>query len=235
MNHLYLHLESTKFLHLPIPSLLYDRQKPWWQQILDPNGEFVNKWNRIFLGTSLIALFIDPLFFFLPKLQTDCMEIDVSLAVVLMALRTIVDLFSVLLIAMKFRTSYVAPSSRIFGRGELVLDPRRIAFRYLKTDFVIDLTAALPIPQVSGSWILFISFLSILVARTCPIVSSMKGGYVTISSLSRSLFLSVSPTFEMFAKTIFVSALYTCSRQQSQCGLLSTGIGHASNPKRREG
>ncbi|KAL3529562.1 hypothetical protein ACH5RR_008884 [Cinchona calisaya] len=147
MNHLYLHLESTKFLYLPIPSLLYDRQKPWWQQILDPNGVFVNKWNRIFLGTALIALFIDPLFFFLPMIGRDCMLIDVKLAVTIMSLRTIVDLFSVLQIAMKFRTSYIAPSSRIFGKGDLVLDPRKIAFRYLKTDFVIDLTAALPIPQ----------------------------------------------------------------------------------------
>lgn len=50
---------------------------------------------------------------------------------------------------MKFRTAFVAPNSRIFGRGELVMDAREIARRYLKSDFVIDLAATLPLPQVS--------------------------------------------------------------------------------------
>lgn len=50
---------------------------------------------------------------------------------------------------MKFRTAFVAPSSRVFGRGELVMDAREIATRYLKTDFVIDFAAMLPLPQVS--------------------------------------------------------------------------------------
>lgn len=49
---------------------------------------------------------------------------------------------------MKFRTAYVAPTSRVFGRGELVMDPRAIARRYLGSDFVIDLAATLPLPQI---------------------------------------------------------------------------------------
>lgn len=49
---------------------------------------------------------------------------------------------------MKFRTAYVAPNSRVFGKGELVMDPWMIAMRYLKSDFVVDLAAALPIPQI---------------------------------------------------------------------------------------
>ncbi|KAJ6758733.1 CYCLIC NUCLEOTIDE-GATED ION CHANNEL 15-RELATED-RELATED [Salix koriyanagi] len=35
-----------------------------------------------------------------------------------------------------------------FGRGELVMDPELIARRYLKSDFFIDLIAALPLPQI---------------------------------------------------------------------------------------
>lgn len=42
----------------------------------------------------------------------------------------------------------MSPSSRSFGRGELVMDAREIRSRYFKTDFVIDLAAALPLPQV---------------------------------------------------------------------------------------
>ena len=51
---------------------------------------------------------------------------------------------------MKFRTAFVAPNSRVFGRGELVMDAKEIAMRYLKSDFVIDLAAALPLPQVGA-------------------------------------------------------------------------------------
>ncbi|KAJ9702875.1 hypothetical protein PVL29_004563 [Vitis rotundifolia] len=50
--------------------------------------------------------------------------------------------------AVKFRTAYVSPSSRVFGRGELVMDPKEIARRYLKSDFFIDLVATLPLPQI---------------------------------------------------------------------------------------
>ncbi|KHN18240.1 Putative cyclic nucleotide-gated ion channel 18 [Glycine soja] len=49
---------------------------------------------------------------------------------------------------MKLRTAFVAPNSRIFGRGELVMDAREIAMRYLKSDFVIDLAATIPLPQI---------------------------------------------------------------------------------------
>lgn len=48
---------------------------------------------------------------------------------------------------MKFRTAFVAPSSRGLGRGELVMDAHTIAMRYLKSDFIIDLAATLPLPQ----------------------------------------------------------------------------------------
>lgn len=49
---------------------------------------------------------------------------------------------------MKFRTAFVAPSSRGLGRGELVMDAHTIAMRYLKSDFIIDLAATLPLPQI---------------------------------------------------------------------------------------
>ncbi|CAA2989091.1 probable cyclic nucleotide-gated ion channel 16 [Olea europaea subsp. europaea] len=158
------HRESTKLLqHLPLPkpsSLIYGNNQPWWCQILDPNGEIVTKWNQIFLVTSLIALFVDPLFFYLPNIRAEsCMYTDFALAIIVILVRSIVDLFSALQILMKFRTSYVATSSRVFGKGELVRDPRKIVIRYLKTDFVIDLAAALPLPQ-------FVVYLAMPLVRT---------------------------------------------------------------------
>ncbi|XP_051126065.1 cyclic nucleotide-gated ion channel 18 [Andrographis paniculata] len=122
----------------------------WHRQILDPNSDIVSHWNHIFLLTCLISLFIDPLYFYLPYVieENACMTIDNEASVRITYCRTIADIFFILHIAMKFRTAFVAPSSRVFGHGELVLDPKQIKMRYLKSDFIVDLTAALPLPQI---------------------------------------------------------------------------------------
>ena len=39
----------------------------WHYQILNPDSDIVAYWNRVFLVTSLLTLFIDPLYFFLPN------------------------------------------------------------------------------------------------------------------------------------------------------------------------
>ncbi|CAK8541244.1 unnamed protein product [Lathyrus sativus] len=121
----------------------------WRYQILDPDSDFVAYWNRVFLVTSLLALFIDPLYFFLPTVGGPaCLTADPKLSIFLTVLRSFADLFYILHMVMKFRTAFVAPNSRIVGRGDLVMDPRQIAMRYLKSDFVIDLAATIPLPQI---------------------------------------------------------------------------------------
>lgn len=96
----------------------------------------------------MIALFIDPLYFFLPVIGGPaCMNIDFGLGILVTFFRTIADMFYWMHIALKFRTAYIAKNTRVFGRGQLVMDKRLIAMRYLKSDFVIDLGAALPLPQ----------------------------------------------------------------------------------------
>ncbi|KAL6523148.1 hypothetical protein OROHE_016443 [Orobanche hederae] len=145
-------MRSLKLHLMPLAhptSLLHDRQREWWRQILDPSGEIVNRWNRSFFVTSLIALFVDPLFFYLLGFKSDrkCLTMDYGWAGFLVTTRTTIDLLSALQIAIKFRTAYVAPNSRVFGRGDLVRDPSKIAIRYLKGDFAIDLASALPLPQ----------------------------------------------------------------------------------------
>ncbi|XP_057775694.1 cyclic nucleotide-gated ion channel 18-like [Salvia miltiorrhiza] len=137
-------------MNIPKPtSLIHERQQLWWRQILDPSGETVNKWNRIFFVICLIALFVDPLFFYLLRFMPgrNCLAVEYHLAGILVITRCIVDLFSTLHILIKFRTAYVAPNSTVFGRGDLVTDPDRIAVRYIKGNFVVDLAAALPLPQ----------------------------------------------------------------------------------------
>ncbi|KDP31121.1 hypothetical protein JCGZ_11497 [Jatropha curcas] len=97
----------------------------------------------------MVAMFLDPIYFYLPVIGGDaCMDIDFPLGVWVTLARTVTDLFFIMHVIVKFRTAFVAPSSRVFGRGELVRDPKAIAIQYLKTRFVIDFTAALPLPQV---------------------------------------------------------------------------------------
>lgn len=76
------------------------------------------------------------------------MSTDYNASVTITYFRTVGDLCFLMHMLMKFRMAFVAPNSRVFGRGELVMDPHEIAMRYLKTDFIIDLTATLPLPQV---------------------------------------------------------------------------------------
>ncbi|KAL7263529.1 hypothetical protein ACSBR1_001647 [Camellia fascicularis] len=126
--------------------------KPWRKRILDPGSEIVLQWNRVFMVSCLLALFVDPLYFYLPSIggtkETRCVKTELNLRIVVTCLRTIADFFYLLHMIIKFRTAYVAPSSRVFGRGELVMDPKKIARRYIRSDFFIDLIATLPLPQI---------------------------------------------------------------------------------------
>ncbi|KAL0324006.1 UNVERIFIED_CONTAM: putative cyclic nucleotide-gated ion channel 14 [Sesamum calycinum] len=127
-------------------------QEPEKKTILDPGSDIVLKWNRIFLFSCLVSLFVDPLFFYLPSVlnqqNSSCMHIDMNLGIIVTCFRTVADVFYLLHVIMKFRTAYVSPSSRVFGKGELVMDLNKIAKRYLKSEFFIDVIAALPLPQI---------------------------------------------------------------------------------------
>lgn len=130
------------------------------KRVLDPGSDVILQWNRIFLFSCLVALFVDPLFFYLPSVESEgggssCMLSDLKLGIVVTCLRTMADVFYMLNIAIKFRTAYVSPSSRVLGRGELVMDQEKIARRYLKSNFFIDLVATLPLPQVCMTMNLF--------------------------------------------------------------------------------
>ncbi|KAE8124188.1 hypothetical protein FH972_019094 [Carpinus fangiana] len=145
-----LYATSARFRRGFPKSFSLGRKVPAWRDlVLDPGSELVTQWNHIFLVTSLLTLFLDPLYFYLPVIGGPaCMQIDVGLGVFITFLRTIADLFHLLHMVMKFRTAFVAPSSRVFGRGELVVDSSAIASRYLRSDFLVDLAATLPLPQI---------------------------------------------------------------------------------------
>ncbi|CAL5426517.1 unnamed protein product [Camellia sinensis] len=126
----------------------YEKAKKQYS-VMDPRGRGARQWNRVFLAACLASLVVDPLFFFVLQIRPEvCVETVVPLEIVLTVLRSVTDLFYTVNIFVHFRTAYVAPSSRVFGRGELIIDSWKIAVQYLNTGFWIDLMAALPIPQV---------------------------------------------------------------------------------------
>ncbi|KAK3035826.1 hypothetical protein RJ639_034642 [Escallonia herrerae] len=201
---------ASKLLNLPKPHLLlYNHDKPWWRQVLDPGSEFVNRWNHIFFVTCLSALFVDPLYFLLPQMGPGCMVMDAYLGVFVTLWRCVVDTLSFLHIAMKFRTAYVAPSSLVFGRGELVVDPRKIAKRYLKSDFAIDLAAALPLPQIVIWFIIPAAVTSPTAAHANHAISLV----IILQSIPRMIVIfplqqRIVKTTGLVAKTAWAGAAY---------------------------
>ncbi|KAL3718795.1 hypothetical protein ACJRO7_003841 [Eucalyptus globulus] len=119
-------------------------------KIFDPRGQTVRGWNRIFLAACLFCLFVDPLFLLVPSVNDNylCLYDGIGLKILLTVVRSIADVFYIIQIIVQFNTAFIAPSSRVFGRGELVIDHRKIALRYLRSRFWIDLYVALPLPQV---------------------------------------------------------------------------------------
>nr|GMC97368.1 cyclic nucleotide-gated ion channel 18 [Ipomoea batatas] len=94
----------------------------WRDKILDPSSDVVNVWNHVFLIACLISLSLDPLYFYIPYVGgTACMSTDNKASIAITYFRTITDFFYVINMLLKFRTAFVAPSSRVFGRGELIV------------------------------------------------------------------------------------------------------------------
>jgi cyclic nucleotide gated channel, plant len=125
-----------------------------YKRIIDPTSDFILLWNYVFRVSCFVALFMDPLYFYVPKIQygtdTSCVGKDRHLAITITVFRSVADLFYVIQIVIKFMTAYINPSSKsgVFGRGELVTDPNEIAKKYLRSDFAVDLVASIPVPQV---------------------------------------------------------------------------------------
>lgn len=120
------------------------------KMIFDPQDKSLQLWNRLLVISCIFAVSIDPVFFYLPVFnhKSNCLGMDTNLAVTTTTLRTIIDAFYLVRMAFQFRTAFIAPSSRVFGRGELVIDPQQIASRYLQRYFIVDFCSVLPLPQV---------------------------------------------------------------------------------------
>ncbi|XP_074272088.1 cyclic nucleotide-gated ion channel 1-like [Silene latifolia] len=146
-------VRSTQGFKRLMPYHQYARNRAAIHQseILDPQDWFLHRLNKIFLISCVWSVAFDPLFFYIPIIdgKNKCIKLDSTLKVIACVLRTLNDLFYLLRIILQFRTGFIAPSSRVFGQGELIKDPSAIAKRYVYSYFFVDLLAVLPFPQLS--------------------------------------------------------------------------------------
>ncbi|XP_071741483.1 cyclic nucleotide-gated ion channel 1-like [Rutidosis leptorrhynchoides] len=118
-------------------------------KFLDPEGQFILQWNKFFLLCSVIALSLDPLFFYVPRINgtQKCLDVDRNLEIVVCVLRSFSDILYVFHIVIQFRTAYVPRYNHLLRRREFIDEPLYVATRYLKSYFFIDVLSALPLPQ----------------------------------------------------------------------------------------
>ena len=119
---------------------------------LDPTGGLILKCHAMFAVSCVIAvLCVDPLFFYLPVVnQVDkCLALDRRLKITAICLRSVFDLIYVSNVILGFLCPYKdEDDSRISRRTVLVTDARKLRKRYMRSYFLIDILAILPIPQV---------------------------------------------------------------------------------------
>ncbi|KAG6725617.1 hypothetical protein I3842_02G040400 [Carya illinoinensis] len=121
------------------------------REVFDPQDQFLQTWNKIFVLSCVISVAVDPLFFYIPVMEKDgktCLALDDTLANIACVIRSAMDAFYAIHILFRFNTAIFLPASRGFGRGGLIKDRMAIAKRYLFTYFIIDILSILPLPQV---------------------------------------------------------------------------------------
>ncbi|XP_010932484.1 probable cyclic nucleotide-gated ion channel 20, chloroplastic [Elaeis guineensis] len=154
------HKSSVLFLDSKLRNILYGEADGWAKKaisclssyfpIMNPHTKVVQQWNKFFVISCLIAIFVDPLFFFVLSVQENykCMVLNRSFATDLAVVRSVTDFIYLLHMLLQFRLAYVAPESRVVGAGDLVDQPKKIALHYLCGYFIFDVFVVLPLPQV---------------------------------------------------------------------------------------
>ncbi|CAN1856294.1 Probable cyclic nucleotide-gated ion channel 20, chloroplastic [Linum perenne] len=123
---------------------------PYIPGVMNPHAKVVQKWNKFFVISCIVAIFVDPLFFFLLSVNKDnkCIFINWPITTTIVVLRSVTDFVYLLNVLLQFRLAYVAPESRVVGAGELVDHPKKIAMNYIRGSFFVDLFILLPLPQI---------------------------------------------------------------------------------------
>ncbi|KAL9684196.1 hypothetical protein QQ045_021630 [Rhodiola kirilowii] len=155
--------------------------------VINPHSKFFQRWNRFFVISCLLAIFVDPLFFFLLSVQQDnkCITFDWRMAKVVVVFRSVTDFMYLLHMLLQFKLAYILPESRVVGAGVLVDHPKKIARNYLRKCFWIDLAVVLPLPQI-------------MILLVQPNLLDFSGDNVTKNILRAVVLIQYLPRFYRF-------------------------------------
>ncbi|XP_072989807.1 cyclic nucleotide-gated ion channel 1-like isoform X2 [Typha latifolia] len=196
---------------LQVMEVLKSRKK-----VFDPQGPFLQRWNKIFVLSCVMALAVDFMFFYIPVVNANdnCIDMDHKLEIATSIFRSFTDIFYILHIIFQFKTGFLARSSRVYGKGVLVEDSSAIAKRYLSSYFLVDILAVLPLPQVVGAFWYLLSigreaacWRHVCHINNCTITSWYCGGVETESKGLNTTDCSITTDGTGFDFGIFKQAL----------------------------
>ncbi|XP_010508021.1 PREDICTED: cyclic nucleotide-gated ion channel 11 [Camelina sativa] len=110
----------------------------------------LENWRKTVLLACVVALAIDPLFLFIPVIDSHrfCFTFDKKLVAAVCVLRTFNDTFYVFHIIFLLITDLIDPRPQVSLRGELTVESKGIRKKRLLFHFIVDIFSVLPIPQV---------------------------------------------------------------------------------------
>ncbi|CAM6044249.1 unnamed protein product, partial [Sphagnum compactum] len=115
-------------------------------QVLKPNSntKVLRLWNKLFVISCFIGIFLDPLFFLTVSISPDykCVVFHNRWAIAFTVLRSVTDFIFLLHMLLKFRLAIV------LNTGKVVVDSKAIALNYLRGWFALDVITVLPLPQI---------------------------------------------------------------------------------------
>lgn len=116
---------------------------------------FLPMWNKMFLLVCVIAVSLDPLFFYIPMINEEkkCITMDQKLTISALTLRTITDIVYIIDIIYNVAKAYKVlkrenPCWKLWEKGQLVKNGLAMAQRLSWFLIFVDFLAILPIPQV---------------------------------------------------------------------------------------
>ncbi|KAI3796846.1 hypothetical protein L1987_39532 [Smallanthus sonchifolius] len=118
--------------------------------VMNPHTKVVQRWNQFIVISCLFAIFMDPVFFLLLSVNKEykCIFIDWPMTQTIVIFRSMTDFIYLMHMLVQFRLAFISPESRVVGAGDLVDDPRKIAWNYISGFFLLDLFIVLPLPQI---------------------------------------------------------------------------------------
>ncbi|XP_062120210.1 cyclic nucleotide-gated ion channel 1-like isoform X2 [Humulus lupulus] len=172
-----------------------DEKKSRWTKIKEILKQNIMRplpmWKKIFIVICVVAVTLDPLFFYIPMIDQElkCIKTDKKLGILAVTLRSLVDIVYIVDIILNVSKAYeVVRRENLLKSGQMVKNALAVAHRLSWSLILIDFLAILPVPQViifvfveglgcSGSskkkW-LNICLLSQYVPRTLRIYQSCK-------------------------------------------------------------